>query len=315
MRYVGQAERMEYGTSAAGGSGVSVDSVSNICDAFIRFGYDSSTTRFVKKTSAYSGGTTLYNDTQWAAMIQEEMAAGRPIVFCAVSSNAGGHAFNVDGYNGSSNKYHVNFGWSGEGNAWCSLNSFGYSSYKFNVYQQMVIGIQPPSGSSTTPVLTVNPTSLTFTGAQTGETYTQTFTVTGTDLRGDVTVSSNSGTFAVSPTTITAAQAAAGATVTVTYNPTSSGTQTGTITVSSSAAESKTVSVSGTATTTPKITANPTSLSLSTTVGTPVTQTFTVTGTNLTGAVYLSCSGTGFSTGCCQSRSRRGCCASSSDIA
>ena len=295
MRYVGQAERMEYGTSAAGGSGVSVDSVSNICDAFIRFGYDSSTTRFVKKTSAYSGGTTLYNDTQWAAMIQEEMAAGRPIVFCAVSSNAGGHAFNVDGYNGSSNKYHVNFGWSGDGNAWCALNSFGYSSYNFNVYQQMVIGIQPPSGQTTTPVLTVNPTSLTFTGAQTGETYTKTFTVTGTDLRGDVTVSSNSGTFTVSPTTITAAQAAAGATVTVTYKPTSSGTQTGTITVSSSAAESKTVSVSGTATTTPKITANPTSLSLSTTVGTPVTQTFTVTGTNLTGTVYLSCSGTGFS--------------------
>ena len=100
MHYVGQAERMGYGTSSAGGSGVSVDSVCNIRDAFTFFGYDSSTTRFVKKTSAYSGGTTLYTDSQWAALIQAEMAAGRPIVFCAVSSNAGGHAFNVDGYNG-----------------------------------------------------------------------------------------------------------------------------------------------------------------------------------------------------------------------
>ncbi|MBQ9577677.1 MAG: C10 family peptidase [Muribaculaceae bacterium] len=301
MHYVGQAERMEYGTSAAGGSGVSVDSAQNVADAFIRFGYDASTVRLVKQYEyyVYSNGswkqqTQNYTDAQWAAIIQAEMAAGRPIVFMAVSTSGGGHAFNVDGYDSSSNKYHVNFGWSGDGNSWYSLNSFSYSGYNFNQYQQMIIGIQPPSGQTTTPVLTVDPTSLSFTGCSTGETYTKTFTVTGTDLRGDVTISSNSGTFAVSPTTITAAQAAAGATVTVTYKPTSAGTQTGTITVSSSAAESKTVSVTGTATTTPKITASPTSLSFSTTVGTPVTQTFTVSGTNLTGAVYLSVAGTGF---------------------
>ena len=296
MRYVGQAEKMTYGRS---GSGISVDDAQNVADMFILFGYDSSTTRLVKEYQSMDNygnqSGRIYTDAQWASMIQEEMIAGRPIVFMAVSTSAGGHAFNVDGYQSSSNKYHINFGWSGDGNAWCSLNSFGYSGYNFNVYQQMILGIQPPSGSSTTPVLTVNPTSLTFTGASTGETYTKTFTVTGTDLRGDVTVSSNSGTFTVSPTTITAAQAAAGATVTVTYKPTSSGTQNATITVSSSAAESKTVTVSGTATTTPKITVNPTSLSLSTTVGTPVTKTFTVTGTNLTGTVYLTCSGTGFS--------------------
>ncbi len=302
MHYVGQAERMEYGTSSAGGSGVSVDSAQNVADAFIRFGYDASTVRLVKQYEyyVYSGGswkqqTQNYTDAQWAAIIQAEMAAGRPIVFMAVSTSGGGHAFNVDGYDSSSNKYHVNFGWSGDGNSWYSLNSFSYSGYTFNQYQQMIIGIQPPSGQTTTPELTVNPTSLTFTGCSTGETYTKTFTVSASDLRGDVTISSNSGTFAVSPTTLTAAQAQAGATVTVTYKPTTSGTQTGTITISSSAAESKTVSVTGTATTTPKITANPTSLSLSTTVGTPVTQTFTVTGTDLTGSVYLSCSGTGFS--------------------
>lgn len=249
MHYVGQAERMGYGTSAAGGSGVSVDSVCNIRDAFTFFGYDSSTTRFVKKTSAYSGGTTLYSDTQWAALIQEEMAAGRPIVFCAVSTSGGGHAFNVDGYNSSTNKYHVNFGWSGEGNAWCSLNSFGYSSYNFNVYQQMVIGIQPPSGSTATPTLTVSPTSLSF-SATAGETVSKTFTVTGTDLTGDVTLTKTdaNGVYTISPTTISASAAASGATVTVTYKPTAAGTHTGSIAIASSGATSKTVSLSGTAT-------------------------------------------------------------------
>ena len=246
MHYVGQAERMGYGTD---GSGVSVDSVCNIRDAFTFFGYDSSTTRFVKKTSAYSGGTTLYSDSQWAALIQEEMAAGRPIVFCAVSSNAGGHAFNVDGYNSSTNKYHINFGWSGDGNAWCSLNSFGYSSYNFNVYQQMVIGIQPPSGASATPTLSVSPTSLSF-STTAGQTVSKTFTVTGTNLTGNVTLTKTdaNGAYTISPTTISASAAASGATVTVTYNPTAAGTHTGSITIASSGATSKTVSLSGTAT-------------------------------------------------------------------
>jgi hypothetical protein len=246
MHYVGQAERMGYGVN---GSGVSVDSVCNIRDAFLRFGYDSSTTRFVKKTSAYSGGSTLYSDSQWASMIQEEMAAGRPIVFCAVSSSAGGHAFNVDGYNSSTNKYHINFGWSGEGNAWCALNSFGYSSYNFNVYQQMVIGIQPPSGSTATPTLTVSPTSLSF-SATAGETVSKTFTVTGTNLTGNVTLTKTdaNGVYTISPSTITASAAASGATVTVTYKPTAAGTHTGSIAIASSGATSKTVSLSGTAT-------------------------------------------------------------------
>ena len=249
MHYVGQAEHMGYGTSAAGGSGVSVDSVSNIRNAFTFFGYDASTTRFVKKTSAYSGGTTLYTDSQWAALIQEEMAAGRPIVFCAVSSNAGGHAFNVDGYRSSDNKYHINFGWSGDGNAWCALNSFGYSSYNFNVYQQMVIGIQPPSGSTATPTLTVSPSSLSF-STTAGQTVSKTFTVTGTNLTGNVTLTKTdaNGVYTISPTTISASAAASGATVTVTYKPTAAGTQTGTITIASSGASSKTVSLSGTAT-------------------------------------------------------------------
>ena len=249
MHYVGQAEHMGYGTSSAGGSGVSVDSVCNIRDAFIFFGYDSSTTRFVKKTSAYSGGTTLYSDSQWASMIQEEMAAGRPIVFCAVSSNAGGHAFNVDGYNSSTNKYHINFGWSGSGNAWCSLNAFGYSSYNFNVYQQMVIGIQPPSGSTATPTLTVSPTSLSF-STTTGSSVSKTFTVTGANLTGNVTLTKTdaNSAYTISPTTITAANAANGVTVTVTYNPSAAGTHTGSIAIASSGATSKTVSLSGTAT-------------------------------------------------------------------
>ena len=282
MRYVGQAENMMYGTEAAGGSGIYVGENHKIADMFKLFGYKS-TAQNVEKSN--------YSAANWASLIQNELIAGRPLVYCAVSSSAGGHAFNVDGYRDSDNKYHVNWGWSGDGNTWCVMNSFSDGSYTFNQSQQAIIGVEPPSVPTVTPELSVSPTSLSFTG-YTGQTYTKTFTVSGTNLTGNVTITSNNSTFTVSPATLTAAQAMAGATVTVTYSPTATGTKTGTITVASSGATSKTVSVTGTATAqSPTITVDPTSLSFSTTVGTPVSKTFHLKGINLTRLVTLSVTG------------------------
>ena len=285
MRYIGQAEQMMYGVT---GSGIYTTETQKVVNMFKNWGYQN--TVAVKYKSGYS-------EANWANLIQSELAAGRPLIYNGVDNSQGGHAFNVDGYRDSDSKYHVNFGWSGDGNSWYAMNSFTYSGMTFSSSQQAVIGIQSPGGVVATPELTVNPTSLSFTG-NTGETYTKTFTVTGTDLQGDVTITkSGNAAFTVSPTTLTAAQAQAGATVTVTYKPTSSGSVTGSITVSSANAESKTVSLSGTATTVPKLTVDPASLSFSTSVGTSVTKTFVVTGTNLQSGsmVTLTCSGTGFS--------------------
>ena len=288
MRYVGQAEKMMYGTSSAGGSGIYTTNSAIIATMFKNWGYDSNT-RCVSKSS--------YSETNWATLIQGEMAAGRPVVYLGVS-NSGGHAFNVDGYRDSDSKYHVNFGWSGTGNSWCAMNSFSYSGSTYSSSQQAIVGIQPPGGQTTTPTITVNPTSLTFTGEK-GNTYTQTFTVTGSDLLGDVTISQTGSTYiTVSPTTITAAEATAGATVTVTYSPAATGTHTATLTLSSAYATSQLVSVSGTATAaSPTLTVDPASLSFNTQVGTPVTQTFYLKGSNLTSSspVTLAVSGTGFS--------------------
>ena len=152
------------------------------------------------------------------------------------------------------------------------------------------------SGVSVDPVLTVDPTSLSFTDATTGQSYTKTFTVSGTRLSGNVNLSvSGSSDFTVSPSTLTAAQAAAGATVTVTYTPSAAGTQTATVTASSAGAESVSVSLTGTSTNPPTITLNKTELTFSTTVGTSVKKTFTVKGSDLTGNVSLSVTGEGFS--------------------
>ena len=47
-------------------------------------------------------------------MIQEELINNRPIVYSAYDSYAGGHAFNVDGYDANDDTYHINWGWSGD---------------------------------------------------------------------------------------------------------------------------------------------------------------------------------------------------------
>ena len=247
MRYVGQAERMEYGTSAAGGSGVNADSVSLIADAFKFFGYDEETVRVVKKTSAYNGGTTLYTDAEWAAMIQEELAEGRPIVFCAIAGGffGGGHAFNVDGYDSVTNKYHINFGWSGDSNNYYALNAFNGSGSTFNQYQQMVIGIQPPIK---TPRLKADKSELSMECFK-NNTATASFKLTGRNLEGDVTVTLNdeNGVFSIDNNALTPdAEGRIANAINVTYAPLTEGEYTATVTCTTPGTDPVVITLHGT---------------------------------------------------------------------
>jgi hypothetical protein len=101
-------------------------------------------------------------------------------------------------------------------------------------------------GVAPTRTITVNPTSLEFKDVNVGtQSSVQTFTVTGQNLSGNLTVTPPTN-FTVSPTTISAADAAAGKTVRVWFNaPDSIGKYTGIITVSGGGASSKTVNVTG----------------------------------------------------------------------
>ena len=231
MRYIGQAEHMAYGTSAAGGSGVDADSVSLIADAFKFFGYDEETVQVVKKTSAYSGGTTLYTDAEWAELIQTELAEDRPIVFCAIAGGmfGGGHAFNVDGYDATTNKYHINFGWSGSSNNYYALNAFNGSGSTFNQYQQMVIGVQPPLQ---TPRLKADQSELSM-ECYKNSTSSSKFTLNGRNLEGNVTITLNdeNGVFSIDQNTLTPdADGKVSNTIHVTYAPKTEGEYTATIT-------------------------------------------------------------------------------------
>ncbi len=102
---------------------------------------------------------------------------------------------------------------------------------------------------NTNPAIIVNPTTLDMT-ANTGESETATFNVSGSYLTGNVTLTmtDENGVYTITPTTISAADAKSGKDITVTYAPTTSGSHNATITLSSAGAESVTVTLNGTAT-------------------------------------------------------------------
>lgn len=157
-------------------------------------------------------------------------------------------------------------------------------------------GIEYILNNTTTPTITANPTSVAFGDQVAGGTYTQTFTVTGANLEGNITLAkSGSSAFTIDKTSVTKATAEGnGATVTVTFKPTAGTTAnyTGTVTLTSSNASSLTVSLTGKGVyTAPAITANPTSLSFTGNSGTTYTKTVTVTGTNLQGNITAAISG------------------------
>jgi len=78
-----------------------------------------------------------YSTAVWESYMQSELDAGHPLYYSGQSTD-GGHAFVCDGYDGM-NYYHFNFGWSGSGNGFFTLQNVG----GFNSYQAMVRYIIP----------------------------------------------------------------------------------------------------------------------------------------------------------------------------
>ena len=246
MRYVGQEEQMDYTPSASGAMG------EDILRAVKFFGYDEEMAHLEYKTRTDDYGTdtaTYYNDDEWAALLQNELYEGRPVVYCGYDYSSwygwSGHAFNVDGYNPSDNTYHVNWGWSGDGNGDFVLNAFSSGGMTFDIEQQMIMGIQPPVLG---PGIKVNTSKLDM-NAYVEKTATGTFTVKGNELTSAITLSLNdeSGMFTMDASSVAVSEQEAGKVITVTYAPTTSGTHTATITLSNPGAEDKTITLNGTA--------------------------------------------------------------------
>lgn len=271
MRYVGQAEEMDYSPSGSSAT------IADILRAAKMFGYDYNA-KYVYKRNQYT-------DAQWASLIQTELRAGRPIVYTAQDSNGGdGHAFNLDGYNASTNLYHINWGWGGSFNGYFALNAFNpVPACQFNEDPWMIIGLKPQ-----TTDIEVSSTSLSF-NARFVETKTATIDVKGYELKGNLSLVLNDpeGIYAIDKTSISKTEAINGTTVTVSYTPTTNGTNNASIIISGGGADPKTVNITGNASI-PEITVTPLSLSFHSLTGKTETKSFIVQGINIVSALNLT---------------------------
>ena len=238
MRYIGQAEEMDYTISGSGAYG------KDVLRAVKFFEYDQNAQLLFKTDDL---GYANYSDMQWAALIQAELNAGRPIVYMAYDNMTGsGHAFNVDGYDIDGN-YHVNWGWNGRGNGFFALNAFSYGDYTFGTAQQMVIGIKPPADYQN-PRLQAYPNVLDM-QAYLGKPSSTTFSLKGTNLTGNVILALNDadGVFSLDAVTVNKDVAEAGCDITVTYAPQVIGSNTATIVCTSDGADPMTITLRGNA--------------------------------------------------------------------
>lgn len=158
MQYCGKSVEMWYDASSSA-------LVADIPKALKQyFGYSSSV--------AYKYRNNGYSFTQWEDMVYNELDAGRPVILSgkvADKTTAAGHAFVCDGYDGNG-RYHINWGWSNEGDDYFVLNMLKPSTFgtggvsgSFNYHQEAVIGIEPAAGMTPSVRLTVNDFALTTT--------------------------------------------------------------------------------------------------------------------------------------------------------
>ncbi len=101
------------------------------------FGYD---------TGCYLASRDLYSSAEWHTLLQSELDAGRPLFYAGVTALNEGHQFILDGYS-SADYYHVNWGWSGQGNGYFRLTGLDPNNPTGKGYtydQSALIGLQKP---------------------------------------------------------------------------------------------------------------------------------------------------------------------------
>ena len=84
-----------------------------------------------------------YNDEVWIALLKQELDNNRPIQYRGNNDTGGGHSFICDGFD-SDNRFHFNWGWSGNNNGYYLIGSMCPQAH-YVTNQAAIFGIQPPS--------------------------------------------------------------------------------------------------------------------------------------------------------------------------
>ena len=128
LYHCGVAVNMGYGND---GSGASVFGGSPST-------YHAMRNYFLFKNSMSQVFPENYSTSQYRNILQDDLDQNRPIIYVGYS-NDGGHAWNIDGYDGD--YFHNNWGWGGSQNGYYLLSALN----GFNSSQGAIINIEPES--------------------------------------------------------------------------------------------------------------------------------------------------------------------------
>lgn len=129
--HCGVAVEMNYGTDGSGA--VSAD----VPLAMVQFFSYSPTMQMIEKAT-YSSNVSIYKQ-----FIKDDLYAGRPVYYSGRDASAGGHAYVCDGYQASTDKFHINWGWGGMSNGYFLIGVLNTMNGSFNLDNAVIVGIQP----------------------------------------------------------------------------------------------------------------------------------------------------------------------------
>ena len=119
--------------------------------------YNTMSSKALRNYFGYGNGVRYisriyYEDSQWDALIYNEISHQRPIIYSGQrEDNKGGHEFVVHGYDGNG-YYAVNWGWGGNGDGYYRLSAMNpptSSDPRYNLRQLATIGISPEDVAET----------------------------------------------------------------------------------------------------------------------------------------------------------------------
>lgn len=156
MYHAGIATHMGYGGVARGGSGSYTD---DMADGLVKhFGY-----KYTVFLDSYRNHRLDTSDFKTA--FDSDLEKGRPILMGGIDGQGGGgHEFVCDGRD-AYGAYHINWGWSGEGNCYTYISVLQPDGeyYQFNNYIDAVIGLEPEHIDTIhVEALSLEPTELTL---------------------------------------------------------------------------------------------------------------------------------------------------------
>lgn len=131
---VGGGAGLTYGSSTSGYN----DNCRNIFSNL--FGMHGGTDHYKDYGEEYNE----YSDDKWEKLVYDELALQRPVLYSGCNEKNEGHSVVVDGYKASSNLFHFNLGWGGQGDGYFTIARGKSPSWGFNnSFQECVTGVYP----------------------------------------------------------------------------------------------------------------------------------------------------------------------------